>query len=130
MRSFDSVLKYIQENYQRVIPRDFFNESMLLKCMGKLTLLIHNNQLPPELVIDYDDSGFEVDLTEHGLEVSNATLSYGGVPLTFFTPYNSREPWPMFVVNEENYEEVQVFDNKGNVLQEFLDFLAGTSAEQ
>lgn len=37
--------------YQRVIPRDLFNEAKLLKCLGRLSLFIHDGKSPPILKV-------------------------------------------------------------------------------
>jgi hypothetical protein len=38
--------------YNRVIPRDLFNESKLLKCFGQLALLMHDGVIPGSIVFD------------------------------------------------------------------------------
>ena len=117
-----AIVSILLENYQRVIPRDLFNESMLLKSLGRLSLLIHDNQLPSRLSIDTDGDPFEIIQDESGqLTVGNITLMYGEELLEFYTPLNSRENYPLYV--EYEYEEVEVFDDKGGVRKEFLEFL-------
>ncbi len=67
-------MKYIKlfenrhENYQRVIPRDFFNESKLLKCMGFLALKIHECKIPNniDIKIEENDEPFDIQLTVDG----------------------------------------------------------------
>lgn len=117
-----AIVSILLENYQRVIPRDLFNESMLLKSLGRLSLLIHDNQLPSRLSIDTDGGPFKIVQDESGqLTVENITLMYGNEMLDFHTPLNSRVNYPLYV--EYEYEEVEVFDDKGGITKEFLEFL-------
>lgn len=60
-------------DYQRVLPRDLFNEAALLKCLGKVALWIHEGMLPlltvehtPVGAGDEHTQGFDVRLTECG----------------------------------------------------------------
>lgn len=61
--------------YQRVLPRDLFNESKLLKCIGQLVLLIHDGNCPNGLAFthhDEDDEPFIIRLMEDGhLTITN-----------------------------------------------------------
>ncbi len=43
----------MSQEYTRVIPRDLFNEAKLLKCIGRLVLLIHDG--------DHNNISFEHD---------------------------------------------------------------------
>ena len=45
------------DNYSRVIPRDFFNEAKLLKCMGLLALKVLDNMTPNGIKILIEESG-------------------------------------------------------------------------
>ena len=42
-----------REMYKRVLPRDLFNEAKLLKCLGRLCLLIEDDMC--KLEYDHDD---------------------------------------------------------------------------
>jgi len=46
-------------SYHRVIPRDLFNESKLLKCLGRLALLV-NDGMAGSLQIDFDGESFDI----------------------------------------------------------------------
>lgn len=71
-------------NYIRVIPRDFFNESKLLKCMGQLSLKILDCQLPKgiEMYIEGDGQPFQIGLSNfrsgfsHTTKITNLVLLY------------------------------------------------------
>jgi len=85
-------------NYNRVIPRDLFNESKLLKCIGKLTLLIHDNLAPFGLKFEHDEEPFKIGLTNCGhLKIQNITFVYSShtdFELGFKTVYNSKSNFP------------------------------------
>lgn len=109
-------------NYQRVIPRDLFNESKLLKCIGRLVLLIHDNLAPQFLTFDYDGEPFIIGLTYCGhLKVKNINFSYDNFELEFKTVYNSKADYP-FYCDYDNCEYL-VFDENGNFDEEFLNLL-------
>lgn len=113
-------------NYRRVIPRDLFNEAKLLKCLGQLSLLIHDGQLP-ELQMDRMGAGFEVALheagylTAEGLVIEKIDIVRGNTELWFGTVYNSRQSFPLICFYD--WEEIKVFTETGSVSQEFKDFL-------
>lgn len=83
--------------YQRVIPRDLFNEANLLKCVGKLALLHHDGLLPFEM--DYDDEPFIIEQSDCGHffidNISFYTPGYDPLPVRVGVPVNSRRPWPL-----------------------------------
>ncbi len=110
--------------YERVLPRDLFNEAKLLKCLGRLCLLIHNELC--SLTMEHDDSvcrGFDIrqDAAEGSLYCSN---------LHFFTPkkrrilvysfYNSHEEYPLGHTDDRTHEECEVFTPQGKLTEEFL----------
>ena len=110
-------------NYKRVLPRDLFNEANLLKCIGKLTLMIEDG-LIPWLSYHYDNDEFNVWQNE-----SNGALYVGNIQfyvtgqagnmLTIERPLNSRDNWPLFVETEE--DSYSVFDEAGNFVLEEKD---------
>lgn len=110
--------------YNRVIPRDFFNEAKLLKCMGLLSLKILDGQLPDGLKIEIEESGepFDIQLTEDGsLFVANYQVLVNDVPVIMGTAYNSKSNYPLNCIF--NYEEIRVFDETGNFTEEFVSFI-------
>lgn len=84
--------------YQRVIPRDLFNESKLLKCLGRLSLLVHEGKIPFPIEIEHTDShkGFEIKQTIDGdIYVSNLYITINGRGVTLFTPLNNTGVYPL-----------------------------------
>jgi hypothetical protein len=107
--------------YTRVIPRDFFNEAKLLKCMGQLALKILDRQLPDGIDIVIEESGepFNIELSEDGaLFISNYGITINNNPAFIGSTYNSKAPYPLFVCVD--YEETQVFDDSGNFTTDFI----------
>lgn len=107
-------------NYIRIVPRDFFNESKLLKCMGQLYLKNLDCQFPPDFQVEIEESGepFEIQLTDDGrLFVSNYTVIINGRNLNFSTIYNSQDDYPMVCIYDG--ERIVVFDDNGNFTFEF-----------
>lgn len=90
--------------YTRVMPRDLFNEANLLKCLGKIVLLIENNAIPGLKVIGYDiDCGFTIDQDPNDGSISVTNLSFRDHSdelcneVHFRVGLNSREPWPLIM---------------------------------
>ena len=109
-------------NYNRVVPRDLFNESKLLKCIGKLTLLMHDNLAPNGLTCLHDGEPFVIGLTDCGhLKIQNIIFSYDNFELDFKTVYNSKSNFP-FYCDYDNCEYL-VFDENGDFDEEFLNLL-------
>lgn len=83
-------------SYIRVLPRDAFNEAKLLKCIGKLTLLIEDRMLPG-WTYEYDGEPFaiEQDQNDGSIFVSNIEFLKSGIPIHLATPLNSRSSWPL-----------------------------------
>lgn len=106
--------------YRRVIPRDLFNESKLLKCLGQLSLLAHD-QLLPGLEMDNSGGPFVIDQRpeDGGLYVrSGVVCSVAKTPLTLYSHYNSKKPYPLLCANND-WEEIWVFHDDGGVTEEF-----------
>lgn len=111
----------MSQNYKRVLPRDLFNEAKLLKCMGKLTLLIEDKMID-NLIYHYDLEPFcacqnEADGSIYmgNIEVFRTGSEGGKIELS--TPLNSKEPWPLRALIGD--EEFSVFDDEGNIADEF-----------
>lgn len=108
--------------YNRVIPRDLFNEAKLLKCLAVLTLKIHDNQAPESLKVEQIDNDFKIGLTDEGnLKTYTLQFTYKDEILSFETTYNAKYNFPLFCCYENC--EYLVFDEMGNFDNEFLDFL-------
>ena len=112
-----------EAQHERVIPRDFFNEAKLLKCMGMLSLKILDRQLPDGVEIEIEERGepFEIRLTDDGLlHVNNYPVTVNGRTILFGTTYNSKEATPFYCVAD--YVEYEVFDIAGDFSTEFIEF--------
>jgi hypothetical protein len=108
--------------YTRVIPRDFFNEAKLLKCMGILSLKILDCQLPEGIEITISESGnpFNIQLSDDGsLYVANYQIKVNGQIVEFHTTYNSKSNYPFYA--SVDYCEYQVFDDGGEFTDEFIE---------
>jgi hypothetical protein len=116
----------MKTTYERVYPRDLFNEACLLKCLGRLTLLILDGKLdlpmpeniPVEIDLDQDNSRLYSNLEFY---------TKSGDPLYFCTPYNSRDHYPLLCVSEDD-EVYSVFEDSGELHQEFLGLLESLAA--
>jgi len=113
--------EYHVMKYRRTVPRDFFNEAKLLKCMGVLSLRILDGKLPPGIDIKMAEpgTGFKIDLLSDGsLTVSNYPVTINGQVVTMKTIYNTKANFPL--VCELDYEETTVFDDNGDWDEEFV----------
>lgn len=116
------------QGYQRVIPRDLFNESKLLKCIGQVSLLIHDgidkagNRTPEGLTINQEGDAFSIALHDDGyLILLNVSIEYLEESLTLGTIYNSKEPYPLYDI----VTGTQVLTDSGTWHQDFLNLLSG-----
>lgn len=87
-------------NFSRVIPRDLFNESKLLKCLGTLALRIHEGQIDGLEFEHTDiDKGFiiEMDEGDGSLYCTNLVLMRTDYQTEVYirSNYNSKEPFPL-----------------------------------
>lgn len=111
-------------SYQRVIPRDLFNESKLLKCIGQLALIIHDGVgVPRGLELLHDDSefaGFQIEQNQDSgaLYCANIGLTFAGQTIELALPYNSKEPYPLnYTVSDD---DGRVFTDKGTLSHDFI----------
>lgn len=113
--------------YRRVLPRDLFNESKLLKCLGQLCLLIHDGQAG-RLRIEHDDEvymGFSLESrwSDGGLYCENVKFKIDDDEVEVYGCLNSREPYPLLFVHEG--EEHDVFHDDGTLTDEFRELVLG-----
>lgn len=112
--------------YQRVIPRDLFNEASLLKCYGALYIALerHNRlarlsqeDMPGFEVIQRDDDG--------AIFIAGLDLIVGQATYRLTRPLNSRQPWPLYAENHDdpNAEPVAVFNDEGKLTVDMLNLL-------
>jgi hypothetical protein len=113
--------------YTRVIPRDLFNESKLLKCLGRLALLIHDGKDGGRLRLAHrrPDRGFLIDQDESdgGLYCRNLQLRLrGGLPIRLTSSYNAKGPYPL-CFNYADRVYGSVFNDDGSFSPEFTELL-------
>lgn len=113
--------------YQRVIPRDLFNEANLLKCLGTLYLrleelnldgveLIHETDLVDHFMVEQDED----DGSTHCL---NVALMVRGTELFISRPLNSRRPFPLLVWDPRVNDVVYIFTDEGRLTDAFIALL-------
>lgn len=118
-------------SYNRVIPRDLFNEANLLKCLGQLFIALENTRGHAAKMGDGDQHGalddysgapFDIDQcpATGGILVRNLPFSIGGKAYDLTRPLNSRQPWPLYCVDRETEDECAVFDDDGRLSDDFL----------
>lgn len=111
-------------SYMRVIPRDLFNESSLMKCTGQLYLLLESKNIIGAELTHANDS-FRIDQSESdgSIHFTNLFFAFKGKHWYLTRPLNSRNPWPLYL--RRNGVEISVFDNDGCLSPEFLDAFTG-----
>lgn len=112
--------------YRRVIPRDLFNEAKLLKCLGRLALMIHNGLEYPLTFEHYTEihEGFLIDQDQDSghLFCRNMIFYLNDNALVLGTNYNSKSQYPL-IFEDEELGDVCVFDDDGNFSDEFTSYL-------
>lgn len=112
-----------KETYYREIPRDLFNEAKLLKCIGRLCLLIHDGFTINGMLFEHDGSPFIIEQNEDdgSLWISNIRFEIAGNTVIFTSKYNSKSNYPLYC--QKNYsEEYLVFEESGEYTDEFKEF--------
>lgn len=116
--------------YTRVIPRDLFNEGDLLKCYGRLWILLdetrgHVAQLGDEEQLPA--TPFEVwqDESDGSLTVVNVPFLVRGERWHLYRPLNCRSPWPLWCSSPDEEICVRVFTEKGQFSPEFVQLIMG-----
>ncbi len=121
--------------YERVLPRDLFNEAKLLKCLGQLSLLIHEGKVRWPLHLEHFTpagwDGFVVDQNpaSGGLFVRNLRLILGNRRITVESCYNSKDAFPL-VFTDPVRGEGEVFNEDGSLSDEFSAYLDSLTSEK
>ncbi|HIH2745413.1 TPA: hypothetical protein ACYLN4_001093 [Burkholderia lata] len=112
-------------SYKRVIPRDLFNEASLLKGCGRIYINLETAGVP-DVVMEHDGAAFDIqqDFGSGDIYVSNVQLKVKGKGYRLYRRLNSREAWPLYII-DENGEEIAVFADDGSFSSEMTDFLRG-----
>jgi hypothetical protein len=119
--------------YHRVIPRDLFNEASLLKCLGRLWILLDQRRdLSARLGAIEDPAGtehtgeaFAIDQSpeDGSIYVRNLPFRVRGEIFSLSRPLNSREPWPLYCESLCGEVCMEVFTDGGDLSPEFLEFV-------
>lgn len=118
-------------SYKREIPRDLFNEAKLLKCLGLLSLKIHDGKLPPFVEIEHyqdpqreeygePDSGFDIrqDPSDGSIYSSSIRILIKGKQIPHHARLNDRSNFSLMLhIDEVDYD---VFDEEGEVVCPYL----------
>lgn len=119
------------KSHYRVIPRDLFNDSKLLKCMARVALLAHDGRIGSwSLSYDpYEEEGgpFRIEQNPHTgvLFVANLYFrnSRGGEEIHLHSPYNDRGPWPLCFETDDGETSGPCFLNDGSLTPDFIEVL-------
>lgn len=118
-------------NFTRIIPRDLFNESKLLKSIGQLALKIHegiNIRWPMRIVYDGDEPFIVNQNPSDGdLFCTNLNLFVGEQWVSLSSTYNSKSPYPLCFSDEHN--QGNVFDDNGEFSIDFCAWLDSIAPE-
>ena len=115
-------------SYQRVIPRDLFNESSLLKCLGRIYI---NLEATPghcaELQHGGGDFAIRQSFDDGSIYAAGVRLAVRGELVHLSRPLNSRDAWPLWAILPDD-DEIEVFTDCGDFSPEFLAFIMGAAA--
>ena len=112
--------------YNRVFPRDLFNEAKLLKCLGQLCLLIHEGKCSLKFAHDtkfWEGFNVQQDPSDGGLFVANLRFytKRGDWEVCVASVLNSPHPYPL--VFTSSGEEHPMFIDNGQLSQEYFEYL-------
>lgn len=115
-------------NYVRVIPRDLFNEANLLKCYGRLSILLGNSNDHAAELSESNGEPFDIvqDESSGDLTIANLPFSVDGRLYRLSRPLNSRGEWPLYLTDDAE-EEIPVFTDVGNFTDEFKSLIKDKS---
>lgn len=103
-----------------VFPRDAFNAANLYKCIGKLYLAKLDNPFRYKWELSHPDAFKEfpvphIDPYTGDLCIKNIHITKDNEIYTLMIPCNSREPWPMYLLNNQE-ESFPVFNEAGEIV--------------
>lgn len=128
-------------SYERVLPRDAYNEANLLKCVARVCQWI-SDEFIPDMHFEHqtfcenrelETPGFEIGSDGSGeIFVMNLRFYLFGKKIEFWIPQNTRHPWPLkFHLVEDDDEPLgydndgDVFNEEGEMSDEFREFIKG-----
>ena len=104
-------------NYTRVVPRDLFNESKLLKCLGRVSLFCLDYKTPFKVVHDGKPFSICQNPDDGSIYCENFNLYLEGEHLHLLTPLNSRDDWPLMATYKG--DEYYMFNQFGHIMPNF-----------
>ena len=120
--------------YQRVLPRDAFNEGNLMTNIGRLWILLDEHRDHDASIVEEDVEQFDIRQNDAtgGLTVTNLTFLVGGTRHYLERPLNSRDKWPLLVSEkdgDEDFEPVEIFNDEGGFSAEMLQLIGAKREE-
>lgn len=117
--------------YTTTAPRDLFNQAKLLKCLGKLCVMIVNQAKEMEnvqLIEPGPGEGYDIGQDPGSGDIACTTLQFvfKGQTLVLSCGLNSREDWPLVFHHPVDETEYDVFTGHGSFIKlskEFRDYL-------
>lgn len=114
--------------YVRVLPRDLFNEADLLKCYGRLWILLDETSGHSARFEEEDVSEFDIvqDEGSGALTVRNLTFTVRGIKHSISRPLNARSPWPLWLGcdDDPDFDEIRIFDESGSLSSEMTSYIS------
>jgi len=115
--------------YERVIPRDLFNEAKLLKCLGQLSLKIHDGVVWPIQLVHNKNEGFAIAQHAYSGDIYCANVSLNHkrgksvkeIPL--YSGLNSHLRYPLIFDIDFGEKEGFVFNDAGEFTGDFIDLM-------
>lgn len=112
-------------SYQRVIPRDLFNEANLLKCYGALWIAIEGHRTARFSESDMENFSVAMRESDGWIYIKGLFLLVGSRRFRLTRPCNSRDPFPLYAeAMESDAEPVAVFNDDGTLAQEFWELIS------
>jgi len=120
--------------YQRVLPRDAFNEGNLMTNIGRLWILLDEHRGHDASIVEENVEEFDIRQNDAtgGLTVTNLTFIIGGTRHYLERPLNSREKWPLLVSekdDDDDFEPIEVFNEEGGFSDEMLELIGAKKEE-
>lgn len=127
MTTMESDSEEMMKSYERVLPRDLFNEANLLKCLGQVSLLLHDRGKDgdPRLIHWTVRPGFDIqmDMSDGSIFCSNLTLHRPNDRHMYYIRrvLNSRDPWPIYLITADD-DTLHILDDDGQFSPQFKEW--------
>lgn len=116
-------------DYQRVLPRDAFNEGSLSNCIGRLGIALseeagtHGARLSEG---PFGCFGIAQDIGSGDITMLNVMLHVGDARYRLVRPLNSRSKWPLWIHGEaedSDFDPIRAFDEDGVLSVEMMELI-------